>query len=101
MAIIEKINRIERLHRLLVTEKTGTPQQLAERLGVSRASLYHLIDELSSYNSPVTYSRKHETFFYEKNNKTSMGYKLEVLDNDENRTITGGYNFINVVTIFI
>jgi len=64
MNLIKNINRVETLHTLILQEKTGTPKQLAECLGISRATLYVLIDELNSLNMPVSYSRKYETFYY-------------------------------------
>ena len=66
MNFIKNINRVEKLHTLILNEKTGSPKELAESLGISRATLYILIDELGSLNMPVAYSRKHETFYYEK-----------------------------------
>lgn len=66
MNFIKNINRVEKLHTLILNEKTGTPKELAENLGISRATLYVLIEELNSLNMPVSYSRKYETFYYER-----------------------------------
>jgi len=63
MNFIKNINRVERLHNLILKNKTGNPKQLAESLGISRATLYVLIEELNSLNMSVSYSRKYETFY--------------------------------------
>jgi transcriptional antiterminator len=64
MSFYLNINRIEQLHTLILQKKTGTPKQLAERLGISRVSLYMMIEELNSLSLTVSYSRKFETFYY-------------------------------------
>lgn len=40
MNLLNSINRVDQLHQLIQLQKTGTPKQLAVRLGVSRAKLY-------------------------------------------------------------
>jgi len=59
-----KFNRMEKLHGLILERKTGSPKELAEKLGVNRTTLYVLIDEISTLATPVSYSRKYETFYY-------------------------------------
>jgi predicted DNA-binding transcriptional regulator YafY len=72
MNFIKNINCVEKLHNLILQEKTGSLKKLAEQLGISRATLYVLIEELGSLNMPVSYSRKYETYYYEKEVKASM-----------------------------
>ena len=91
MNFLRNINRVEKLHHLILKEKTGNPKQLAEQLGICRATLYVLIDELNSLNMPVSYSRKYETFYYEKEVKLILAFKVEVItDKNELRKINGG-----------
>ncbi|MDR3651386.1 MAG: HTH domain-containing protein [Paludibacter sp.] len=65
MNFIKNMNRVEKLHELILQQKTGNPKELSQRLGISRATLYVLIDELNALNLQVAYSRKYETFYYE------------------------------------
>jgi transcriptional antiterminator len=69
MNFIKNINQVEKLHTLILQQKTGTPKELAECLGITRATLYVLIEELNALNMPVVYSRKYETFYYERDMK--------------------------------
>jgi predicted DNA-binding transcriptional regulator YafY len=66
MNFFEALERIQRLHALIKSEHTGTPSELARRLGVCRKTLYNMIDELKSYNAPIMYSKKRESFYYSK-----------------------------------
>ena len=82
---------MEKLHSLILQEKTGNPKELAERLGISRASLYLMIDEFNSLNMPVSYSRKYKTFYYKQDVKLTLLFKVEIIVNlDELRKINGG-----------
>jgi len=91
MNLLQNVNRIEKLHTLILYKKTGTPKELAERLGISRASLYILIDKFNSLNLQVSYSRKYETFYYEQEVKLTISFKVEEIENDDKlRKINGG-----------
>jgi hypothetical protein len=64
MNFLKNLNCVEELHKLIQQRQTGSPKKLAERLGVNRAKLYVLIEELNALKMPVAYSRKYETFYY-------------------------------------
>ncbi|MDD3077939.1 MAG: HTH domain-containing protein [Paludibacter sp.] len=66
MNVFKDFTCLQRLHELVLLEKTGTPQQLAKRLGISRATLYVMIDQLKSIDMEIVYSRKTQTFCYKK-----------------------------------
>ena len=101
MNFIKNMNRVEKLHNLIVQEKTGNPKQLAEQLGICRATLYVLIEELNALNMPVAYSRKHGTFYYEKDVKLTLAFKVESIDNEtELRNINGGSCNFSLPSIF-
>lgn len=80
MNFIKNINHVEKLHTLILQQKTGTPKELAERLGITRATLYVLIEELNALNMPVVYSRKYETFYYERDVKPAHSSNARLLN---------------------
>ncbi len=91
MNLRQNLNRIEKLHALILARRTCAPKELAERLGISRATLYKLIDDLSSLDLPIEYSRKHETFFYKKEVNQTISFKVETIDEPEElKKINGG-----------
>ncbi|NDP21519.1 MAG: hypothetical protein GZ091_10615 [Paludibacter sp.] len=91
MSVKKTFERMEKLHLLIQQKKTGSPVQLALRLGISRSSLYMLIDELSSFNIPIRYSRKYETFIYEREVELTIAFKVELFeDTKELMKINGG-----------
>ena len=64
MKVFEYLDRISMMHKLVSRQRTGTPEEFAGSLGVSRTSLYELIDELRSRGAPIAYSKSAKTFFY-------------------------------------
>lgn len=98
MSFFETIERVSRLHYFIKEENTGKPEALSKRLGISRASLYNIIDELKSYDAPIDYSRRRETFFYTKNFELNIQCSISMIENDvELRKIVGGCdNFVSV-----
>jgi len=61
-----------RLHELIQQGRTGTPDELACRLRISRAQLYRILNVLNDYGADVRYSRTSNTFAY--NNSFKMSF---------------------------
>jgi hypothetical protein len=92
MNFFETLENIQRLHTFIQAEKTGTPKQLAIRLGVCRRTLYNLLDDLKSKNASIRYSRKRETFYYSKRFNLKLICTIEILGTEELTRINGGYS---------
>jgi hypothetical protein len=61
----ETIRRIEKIDHLIRIKGTGNAAKLAERLGVSRASVYEYIDFMRQKGAPIKYSQSRQTFYYD------------------------------------
>ena len=91
MNFIIQIERIQRAADLIGAAKTGSPDEFARRLRVSRRQLYNLIDFLKAQGAPIAYSRERRTFFF-----TRPGFRLEIifsiksLGDDDTQNISGG-----------
>lgn len=90
MKIFEYLDRIGRMHRMVRQGGTGSPEELACRLGVSRTSLYELIDELRSRGAPIAYSKSTRSFFYREPFEISITLRMSPLTEDEEKGIEGG-----------
>ena len=90
MNLSQTIERLQVLHALILQKKTGTPEQLAKRLGVSRSCLYNLIEELRVFQMPILYSRKIESFYYEKEVKFDLNLEIRIMNNEDLININGG-----------
>ena len=64
MKVFEFIEVIAVFHTYVMHGNTGDAATFASKLGISRSSLYNLIDELSSYGIEIEYCREQQTFRY-------------------------------------
>lgn len=88
------------MHRLVTRRRTGTPEEMARQLGVSRTTLYELIDELKSRGAPIEYSKSLRTFYYSQPYDISISCTLQPLSVTEEKENAGGYNFLTRVLFF-
>lgn len=99
MKIFEYLDRISRMHRMLIRRRTGTPSEFASQLGVSRTTLYEMIDELKSRGAPISYSKSSCTFFYAEPYEINVSCSMRPLNHFEEKHLTGG-NFFGRVLFF-
>jgi len=60
-----EIRKIIRIHKLIVTETTGKPKELAKRLEVSERSIYNYIAFIKTeLNAPVEYDTIRKSYYY-------------------------------------
>jgi hypothetical protein len=72
--------KLERLDGLIRRHATGSPALLAERLGMSRSSLFEFIAFLrDDMRAPVRYSQSSNSYIYEYTPKFYLGFEKERL----------------------
>jgi len=97
MKVFEYLDRISLMHKLVLRQKTGTPEEFARQLGVSRTSLYELIDELRSRGVPIAYSKSAKTFFYRQPYDIAVTCSLRPLTCNEEKESSGGLNIFSKI----
>jgi len=92
MTFTRTIKLLQLLHELISEERTDTPERLAKKLSISRASLYLLLDDLKKNNLPITYSRKKKSFIYTKKVNMKLDFELEIIESEHDLSkIDGGF----------
>ena len=97
MKVFEQVDRISLFGQLLKQRKTGTPVEFADRLGISRTSLYELVDELRSRGAPISYSKSGHTFYYSEPFEISITFNIRPLKDDEEKNLSGGEIFSRIL----
>lgn len=64
MKVFNFIEVIDNFHKCVLRENTGNAQVFANKLGVSRATIYNIIAELDAYGIEIKYSRFRGTYYY-------------------------------------
>jgi phage antirepressor YoqD-like protein len=76
MTIFEAIDRIERIHKLIKLESTGTPEELAKRLNIKKRQLHNILCEFKCFGAEIRYNRYKQTYYYENNFELIFKYKV-------------------------
>jgi hypothetical protein len=93
MNIEKQAERIKYVHKQIQEEKTGTPDDFAKKLNISRSQLYNIIETLKEYDAPIKYNKKANSFYYTKSFDLQLKYSLTIILDEEKREIFGGFNF--------
>lgn len=64
MKVFEFIEIVAAFHQYMVHENTGNAATFAKKLGISRATVYRLINELIDYGIQIEYCREKQTYRY-------------------------------------
>lgn len=83
MKTSKRLNRLRRIHGLILIQKTGRPNELARKLGISVSTLYNLLEMMKIDRFPIAYKRKSQSYFYTKSCKLEIDYEVRLtVDND-------------------
>jgi predicted DNA-binding transcriptional regulator YafY len=60
----EIFQRLTRIDHFIRIKGTGTPSELAGKIGISERSTYEYIRLMKDFGAPVGYSRQRKSYFY-------------------------------------
>lgn len=87
MKLIEQLQLLDRLDQLIRLKATGTPDELADRLGVSRRTVYNLIQMLNDLGAEISYNKCRGSFQYD----ADIQFQFDlVITEPENKKVKGG-----------
>ena len=90
MKVFDYIEKLNLFHCYALKENTGNAAHLAERIGVSRATIYNIINDLKSFEIDIRYSRNRETYYYEQPEMVEINLRIKQLNKNELTDIYGG-----------
>ena len=65
MHFLEQLRLLVRIHNFITRKATGSPEQFASRLDLSRASVFRQIKILKMLGAKIKYSHARESYVYE------------------------------------
>lgn len=97
MIISKYLSRLQRLDQLIRQNQTGTPKDLAQKMGISERQAYNYIDDMKALGLPISYDRYRQSYYYEEPVKLSVDISFKNLSSGEIIKIEGGSssNFLN------
>ncbi|MDT0621430.1 HTH domain-containing protein [Croceitalea vernalis] len=94
--LTKQIALLERMDQLVRLKATGRPKQLAERLEVSEATVFRMIETMKELNAPIYYDLARQSYSYSEPTAFKCGFFLKSLDEQAQRNLTGGIGFENI-----
>ena len=65
MKTFSNLRLLMRAHNFIESQRTGNPTEFAQKLAVSRAHLFNLIQELKDQGAPVVFDKYKNSYRYE------------------------------------
>lgn len=97
--LTKQITLLERIDQLIRLKATGRPKNLADRLEVSEATVYRVIDTMKELNAPILYDISRQSYVYSEPARFKCGFYMEELDEKHQKTVSGGSSFANIQKI--
>lgn len=91
MLSVEDIKQLRKVHMMIRKRITGTPEEFASVLCVSRRKMYYIMDVLRGLGAKIAYSRTNHTFYYHKDFELEISFKIKKSGCDEWQDIFGGF----------
>jgi len=90
MPAIKFINKLLRINRLVKLKATGSPRELAWKLGISERSVYDYINDMKELGAPIAFSYSHNSYIYYKDGELLIGFSDDLLSKEEEIMTFGG-----------
>jgi predicted DNA-binding transcriptional regulator YafY len=70
----EIFQRLTRIDHLIRIKGTGTPAQLAGKIGISERSTYEYLRLMKDFGAPVSYSRQRKSYYYKEEGRFTISF---------------------------
>ena len=70
-------DRLERLDFLIRTKSSGCPRKLADKLGVSKRTVFDYIDILKALGAEIEYDHYQQSYFYRRKGRFRFQFIVE------------------------
>lgn len=87
---VSHLERLKRLHQLLLLGQTGSPEACAKTLNISPRTLRGDLQILKDWGGQVAYDRKHTTYFYTNCFDLQISIEIKIVGEEDERKIYGG-----------
>ena len=90
MNFIDDLKRLQKIHKLISNQNTGSPDELADAICVSQSELYYILRELKKMGAKISYNRCKHTFYYGNRFNLEREIKVSYLGEHEMNILGSG-----------
>ncbi len=80
----EILLRLQRIDELIRVKSTGTPGQLARKIGISERTIYEYLKLMKSFGAPIKFSNYRKSYYYNEEGRFKIffeGYEAPGVSN--------------------
>jgi len=92
---LKHLQRLQKIHQLVKTENTGTPEELAKKLHISQRLTYLLLEQLRELEAPLLFNRRTKTYYYKRSFELNINISIQVMADDKLVQIYAGRSLAN------
>lgn len=100
MKAIEQLERFKQIIKMIKHEKTGTPEEFANSLQISKRRLYEHLDDFREMGVQIDYSKIRSTYYFSDGHEVELSFSLKVITKEKSKEIFGGFLISNVQSAF-
>ncbi len=97
MKNLKQLERLQKIHRMIKHQNTGTPSELAEKLHISIRLTYLLLEQLREFDAPLYFNRSTKTYYYKHDFELTINISVQVIAHEKLVNIYAGKNFANYI----
>jgi len=71
---IEIFQRIKRIDSLIQRKSTGTPSELANKIGMSKGTVYEYLNMMRELGAPIRYCPHRCTYYYDEDGHLNISF---------------------------
>lgn len=71
------IQCLKRIDYFIQKKGTGTPQQLAARLGVTERCLYKYLNVMKECGAPIKFSNSRQSYYYDEDGHFNISFRFK------------------------
>ena len=73
----DALNRMQRIDYLIRIKGTGTPTQLADRLGLSKRSVFDYLNLMKEFGAPIKFCSSRKSYYYDEDGVFSITFSFK------------------------
>ncbi len=71
----EIFQRLERIDQLIRIKATGTPTELANKLGISERSVYEYLNLMKEFGAPIKFNSYRQSYYYDQEGSFNISFQ--------------------------
>ncbi|QEH42200.1 HTH domain-containing protein [Chitinophaga sp. XS-30] len=78
----DTLQRLQRIDHLIQTKATGTPSNLADKIGISERCVYKYLNLMKDFGAPIKFSNARQSYYYDEEGyfKISFRFKRRIME---------------------